>query len=329
VSERPENHDKTREALRASRMYYEQGSSMEEIAAELRTSRSTVSRLLSHARETGMVEIRINPLHSQVEDLKELISAHYGVWADVIYVPRSAMPTDRVERTAAQAAELLAETFGSDMILGLSWGTMVNAISRVLVPKATVNTQIVLLNGTGNPRTMGAHYSGTMLATYADAFGSYAQQLPLPLFFDRAETREAMFQERSIQRVVELQASADVTLFSVGTVTDGVPSSPYLSGYFLDPSDFSALRDDGAVGDVATRFIAEDGSHAGIRLNARTSGAAPGDLKRAKFRICAVSGDHKIEALHAALVGGFVTHLVIDELTAQSLITRYRLDRTT
>jgi len=322
-------HDKTTDALRASRLYYEQGRSMEEIAEELHTSRSTISRLLSHAREAGLVEIRINPLHSQVEDLRAIIGGYYGVWADVTYVPRSAMPTERMERTAAQAAHLLGETFDSDMILGLSWGTMVNAISKFLTPKTTVNTQIVQLNGVGHPRSTGAHYSGPMLVNYANAFGSYAQQLPLPVFFDSADTRQAMFRERSIRRIVDLQGSADVVLFNVGTVSDGVPSSPYLSGYFLDDSDFADLRADGAVGDVATLFIDARGQHENIRFNGRTSGPSAEAVKRAGCRICAVSGDHKVEALHAALLGGFITHLVTDELTAETLIARYRLDRET
>src|SRR5690606_20087756 len=47
-------------ALTAAQLYYMQDKTMEAIAKELKTSRSTVSRLLSYARTSGLVDIRIN-----------------------------------------------------------------------------------------------------------------------------------------------------------------------------------------------------------------------------------------------------------------------------
>ena len=56
------------DALRAAQMYYLQDLTMDAIARELRTSRSTVSRLLSSARETGLVQIQIrSPLDTGPE----------------------------------------------------------------------------------------------------------------------------------------------------------------------------------------------------------------------------------------------------------------------
>lgn len=311
---------RTEDALIAAQRYYQQGIAMEVIAQELGTSRSTVSRLLSYARDIGLVEIRVIPPHKRVAELESVLAQQYSVTANVVYVPVTATAAERVERTAIQAAHVVGSVFKSDMILGLSWGTMVNAISQYLTPKATTNCQIVQLNGFGNPRATGVHYANTLFAAFSAAFGAYVQQLPLPMFFDSDETRGVLFQERSIRHITELQSAADVVLFSVGTVTHGVPSSPYLSGYFLDEADFASLKEDGVVGDVATVFLRGDGTHEGVRFNRRTSGPDPEVLKQVHHKICAVSGDHKVEAVHAALVGGFVTQLIIDELTAEQLI---------
>ena len=46
---------RTREALHVAQLYYEQDRTMEQIAAELNVSRSSVSRLLAYAREIGPV----------------------------------------------------------------------------------------------------------------------------------------------------------------------------------------------------------------------------------------------------------------------------------
>ena len=51
--------DRVRDALTAAHLYYMQDLTMDAIAHELHTSRSSVSRLLSHARATGLVDIQI------------------------------------------------------------------------------------------------------------------------------------------------------------------------------------------------------------------------------------------------------------------------------
>ena len=61
-------------ALTAAQLYYMQDQTMEVIARELGTSRSSVSRLLSFAREVGLVDIRI---HSPLERLGMLETLLY------------------------------------------------------------------------------------------------------------------------------------------------------------------------------------------------------------------------------------------------------------
>jgi DNA-binding transcriptional regulator LsrR (DeoR family) len=73
------------EALRAAQLYYLQDLTMDAIARELRTSRSTVSRLLSTARETGLVQIQIRSPLDTGPELERLIRSEYGV--DVHVVP--------------------------------------------------------------------------------------------------------------------------------------------------------------------------------------------------------------------------------------------------
>ncbi|WP_244502257.1 sugar-binding transcriptional regulator [Streptomyces oceani] len=311
---------KVETALRAAQQYYLQRSTMGAIARDLGTSRSTVSRLLSYARDAGLVEIHIHRPQSRVSVAERHLRAHFDVRAHVARVPESATNVERLELTAIQAARVINSVFDSDMVIGLSWGTMVNAISRCLFPKPLHNCQFVQLNGAGNSRATGTHYSHQMFSAFGAAFDAVVQQLPAPLFFDSAATKRALFEERVVRRATELQQAADAALFSVGTVTDGTPSSPYLAGYFLDESDFVSLAEDGAVGDIATVFLRSDGSHHGVRLNERTSGPDLDRFREVGHRICAVSGDHKIEALRAALAGGYITHLVIDERTAGLLL---------
>lgn len=310
---------KIEQALRAAQRYYLQHATMDVIARELHTSRSTVSRLLEFARESGLVEVRVLPPLAQPTELDADLERRYGIRVHLVPVSKYATPVERHQRTALHAVRVLNSVFNSDMILALSWGTMLREISDVLMSKIVTNCRVVQLNGLGNSRSIGEHYSMTILAAFGDAYNASVERMPIPVFFDTPDARNTVFKERSVQAVVNTQDAADVALFSLGTVENGLPSAPYRAGYFLDVEDFSALAADGAVGDLATTFIRADGTSRGVRMNERTSGPDLETLRAVPYRLCAISGDRKVPVLQAALRGGLITDLIIDTTTARLL----------
>ena len=74
------------------------------------------------------------------------------------------------------------------------------------------------------------------------------------------------------------------------------------------------------IADIATVFFRADGSWRDIALNARSSGPDLDRFKHAAHAICVVSGKSKIAGLRAALRGGYINELVIDEPTARLLV---------
>ena len=250
---------KSRDALRAAQLYYLQDLTMEAIAHELHTSRSSVSRLLSYARETGLVEVSI---HSPVDLLTRIereIHERYSVVARVVPIADRTSDVDRLERVALWAARILASLVESNMTIGVAWGSTMNALSRNLPAKKTHNTQIVQLNGAANTRTTGLLYSTEILNRFGVAFGADVQQFPVPALFDDPATKEALWRERSILRVLAIQSGMDLAAFGLGAAAASVPSHVYAGGYF-DPADYDSLSSANVVGDVATVFYRADGS---------------------------------------------------------------------
>jgi DNA-binding transcriptional regulator LsrR (DeoR family) len=310
---------KTREALRAAHLYYMQDLTMDAIAKELGTSRSSVSRLLSHARDSGLVEITIHsPLDSPSRFEHDILDA-YGVTAHVVPVPDHVTDVDRLERVVLSAARILGRFVDSNQTIGVAWGSTMGALSRHLVPKPAHNTEIVQLNGAGNVRTTGIVYASEILRRFGDAFGAHVQQFPVPAFFDDPATKEAFWRERSTRRLLALQARLDLAVFGLGSPFAEVPSHVYQGGY-LERADYEALSRDGAIGDVATVFYRADGSTDGIALNERATGPDFAVLRRAPRRICVVSGRAKLPSLRGALAAGLITDLIVDESTARALI---------
>ncbi|MGP6176786.1 sugar-binding transcriptional regulator [Microbacterium sp. A196] len=317
--DRAEDDSKTAQALRAAQLYYLQDMTMDAIARELGTSRSSVSRLLSHARETGLVEVRIHPPQGQALRLEEAIRARFGIAAHVVPIPQGLSDVERFERVVMSAARQLPLYFDSNMTLGIAWGSTLDAISRHLPNKETHNSSVVQLNGAGNTFTSGTDYASEILHRFGQAFSASVQQFPVPAFFDDPLTKEAMWRERSTRRVLDLQARADIALFGLGSPFAEVPSRVYVGGY-LDRADYRNLRDEKVIGDVATVFYRQDGSWKDIELNKRATGPSFSVLQRVSRRICVVAGVQKLPSLRGAIAARLITDLVLDEHLAEQLI---------
>ncbi|QTE29180.1 helix-turn-helix domain-containing protein [Pengzhenrongella sicca] len=311
--------DGEQDVLRAAAMYYLQDMKMEVIARHLNTSRSTVSRLIKRARATGLVEITLRPASSRAPGLGQSISSTFGISTYVVPVPDSAEHIERLEQVARTAAKLLASWFDSDMVLGIAWGTTLAAVSRNLTHKPTRGSAVVQLNGAANNRTSGIEYASDLISSFGAAFDASVHHFPVPAFFDFPETKAAMWRERSVRRVLDVQRRADIALFSVGAVAGAVPSHVYAAGY-LDDDDTRTLHAEGVVGDICTVFMRADGSYRDVALNARATGPTPEELNRVPRRVCVVAGDNKVGPLLAALRSGVVTDLVVDEVTATHLL---------
>lgn len=311
------------DAVHAARMYYFQDMTMAAIGREMRVSRSTVSRLITYARSSGLVEIKIDSTSGHASALEKAFADRYRVRAHIVPVGETVGDLDRLDRVAMFAGRLLTSLFESDMVMGVAWGTTISAVSRYLAPKRTHNSHVVQLNGAANTRTTGVSYASDIIRTVATAYDALPQGFPVPAFFDYPETRRLLWKERSIRRVLDLQDRMDIAVFSVGVMGGAIPSHVYSAGY-LEQDDLAALVEDGVVGDIATVFLRSDGSYDGIDLNDRSSGPSLERLKSVSTRVCVVAGESKLDALLGALAGGLITDLVIDDVSAAALAIQDR-----
>ncbi|WP_115790573.1 sugar-binding transcriptional regulator [Arthrobacter silvisoli] len=308
------------DALRAAQMYYLQDLTMDAIARELRTSRSTVSRLLSSARDTGLVQIQIRSPLDTAPQLERLIREQYNVDVHVVPVLDTLNEAETLDRVAMQAARTIGPLVDSNAIIGVAWGATISAVSRHLTRKITHDSIVVQLNGAGNMQTTGITYASDIMRRFGIAYGARVEQFPVPAFFDHASTKTAMWKERSVRRVLDLQDRMSIAIFGVGSVDSSYPSHVYAGGY-LDEDDLKLLAGSDVVGDVATVFFRADGSSDGITLNERSTGPSHEQLRQVRRRICVVSGASKIDGLRGALAARLATELIVDEATARRLVS--------
>lgn len=311
------------DAAKVARMYYYQNLTTEAIAQQLDVSRSKVSRLLSFAKQQGLVEIRVRDPQRHPQPLEAEIQKRYEVAsAKVVSTPVAATPSERLEHVTRFAANYLNALVKSAHVLAISWGTTISTMSQKLVPLERSGLEVVQLSGAGNLYHGSSFYAADILRRFATNYGAKTHLLPVPAYFDKATTRRVLWREQSLQPVFDLQRRADVALFSLESVHRGRPRRAYTRVH-LSEDDMDHLDAENVVGTLATIFYRLDGDHQRIALNQRGSGPDLDAFRDITCRLCVLSGQGKVQCLHAALRSKLMSDLVTDDVTAEALIGFY------
>jgi deoxyribonucleoside regulator len=301
-------------------LYYEDNLTQAEIARRINTSRSTVSRLLRKARETGVVEITIHyPCKTVPEIAHDLVGRFHLHYAQVL--ASQGQPYEVVLRGLGElAARYIESLLVEDSILGISWGTAVYSTIQALRPKQEMPIRVVQMlgaAGTDDPQIDGPD----LVRQLSTAFGGEPHYLHAPLIVEEAQLREMLQHEPRIRETLSLAQRADVALVGIGVLVPEL--SNLLRGGYLTREELDRLQAQGAVGDICARHYDIQGSVLEIELNRRIVGIELEALHNIERVIGVAGGKAKAETILGALRGGHVTVLVTDEAAAREVL---RLD---
>jgi DNA-binding transcriptional regulator LsrR (DeoR family) len=299
-------------------LHFIEGIKQSDIAERLNLSTSKVNRLIKRGRELGMVKITIeSPFESLVDVERQLVRAT-GL-GNVVLTPSVAGNPDTTLQVVGRAAanELLATIRDGDVI-AITGGKALSAVVENLAPERGFDVTVVPLTG----GVQGKYYTDVNhLATQlADRLGGTALLLHAPLFAESREQRDTLMEVRSIRQVFDVARRAKVALVGIGSITtegssyhDLMPAS--------NPERELLLRDD-AVGEFLAHLIREDGSVADSPLNSRLVALDPVELTTCPNRIGVAAGPEKVQPIRAALAGGLISSLVVDDATASSVLIK-------
>lgn len=302
--------------IEIARLYYEQDLSQEEIARRLDISRSSVSHLLRVCRQEGIVRIRIEEPSSRAVGLQALLGERFALRETRIVEGGGEGAEGSKARVGEAAAGLLEGLLRDGMRIGLSWGTTLFQVIRHLRPSRRQGIEVIQLHGglgSGNPEVDGFELARLL----ADRLGGTYRIVRAPMVVRTQELKEMLVREPDIVEALERGAAADVVLIGVGSNLPEI-SSLVRAGY-LSEEESGRLLGEGAVGTVCGIQLDLQGRAVPTSLNERRVGIEPDPLRRIAVRLGVASGAPKAEAVLAALRGGYLTHLVIDEELALRL----------
>jgi DNA-binding transcriptional regulator LsrR (DeoR family) len=295
---------------RIGREYYVENRPKVEIATSYGVSRFQVARLLTEARERGIVEIKVHsPSRLASEDIRR-IEASLNVSQVIVVDSVGEEPQARRILAQATAGEISRQA-PSGGTLGISWSRTLNVASELIgeLPQC----DIVQLAGAlpteadSNPLEL--------IQRLGRLSGGQMWPLWSPLVVEDPVTASGLMRQPEIAEALARADSLDLAVVAIGawklgcsTVWDRV-----------DPEVRQDTMLAGAVAECSGRLIDATGTPVESGLDKRIIAVTINQLQRTPKVIAVAHGEARARAVRAAAKAGFVTTLIVDEPLAKAL----------
>jgi lsr operon transcriptional repressor len=287
--------------------YYFENMTQQSVADTLGISRMRVIKLLEKARQNGIIQFRLRKDGETRMKLERGLMEQYHL-QDAFIVP-SPLNKSQVNAGVAEAASMyITERLTENSFINMGYGDTPSRVLNNLATMAERPLTCVSLTG-------GVSYY--LPDTRSNVFNAKLHLIPTPLLASSKEMAEAMRQEASVTEVSRMISLAQLTVVGIGAMHE--TATIFKSG-ILNRNDFLYLQMQGAVGDLLSHFIDRDGNLIETPLEGRLISTSLSKLKALQNVIGVAAGDVKVNAIRAALCGGYLDVLITDDRTAAKLL---------
>ena len=307
--------DNERMMLRVCDLYYNRDVSQSEIAKIMDLSRPTVAKLLKSARQRRIVEITIqDPQNRKYSELERRLEKTYGL--KEVIVSDTTDESHQKDILGRAVAGYLKSILKDHDVIGVGMGTTLRFVAPYATDQFKDLTFVPLIGGSGNiDVTLDANHVVDILAK---AFGGNGKHLYVPAIVSHALTKRTLLKEDSIRKVMEYYDKLDVVLVGIGT---GDPnSSVFQSGYYTEGM-IEKVKEAGVCGDICMHLYDRNGDINSFEYNKQVFGIKINKLKKVPYAIGIACGNHKAEAIHGAILGGYINVLITDAACAELLLS--------
>jgi DNA-binding transcriptional regulator LsrR (DeoR family) len=304
-------------------MYYIMELNQKQIAERLYTSRSKISRMLTEAKELGIVRISISEPWERNQEHENNIRNIFHFKNIRVIKQRLSDAEGGKQLIYKAAAYYIDSLIRENMVVGISWGDTLGNVVKELADNSINNIPITVVPITGaarisSPKTDGLELSRKLAAAYC---GTY-RYIYAPLFVKTREIKASMLQDHNVKSTLKLAQSSDIILTSVGAL------DPKSWENFLGADSLEILVQNDAVGHIGGYFYDIEGHLLNHLISEEMIGIDFAGLSEKQKTICIALGENKAIPVIGALNGGFINMLIIDEKCADSIINFMRGRRT-
>ncbi|HSV31481.1 MAG TPA: sugar-binding transcriptional regulator [Atribacteraceae bacterium] len=315
-SERSDPKTERELTIEVARLYYYEELTQDAIGSVLGISRQKVWRLLSRAREDGIVQVRVMEPETDLELREEELKKRYAL--KEVRLARIFSNDEKViqKRIAQVAASYLRSRVEPYMTLGISYGKTLFEMTRYLAPRQVPGLRVVQIMG-GYGKLKGEVMAIELARRIAACFDGDVIYLLAPAFARDRMTRDAICQENSVLLPLDIGRKADMALVGIGGTT---PTSTLLDTGDIHEAEMRILARGGAVGNICGHFYDQKGRLVPSPADERCISLELSELQRIPLVIGVAGGTEKFKAIQGALAGRLVNVLITDEGTMKKLL---------
>ena len=303
------------DAARAGWLYYIAGNTQDAIARKLNVSRPTAQRLVSLALAERLITFRLEHPIAECMELAARLADRFGlIFCDV--VPSDPGADSSVLGIAESAAGFLEQKLRAPepIVIAIGTGRTLRAAVECMPRMICHQHQLVSLVGHISMRGSASFYD--VLARLSDLTQAPHFPMPLPVVVPSREERDQLQRLEPVQRLLELAATADVTLVGIGRMDENAPL--HIDG-FISADELLEMRRLGAVGEVTGWAFDAAGRILAGGTNSRLT-SVPRAIPSPRLVVGVAQGTGKVLPIHAALRGRVVNGLITNETTARSVL---------
>ena len=213
--------EKRKKLAYVARRYYLEDRKQSDIARELGVSRPLVSRMLSEARELGIVEIKVHEPGTRAARMLDRLRAAGSVRGGILV--EDGADNDATNRLLSQGAVELLHQLGARR-LGVGWGYLIGQLVTWLEenpqPSSAVTDICPLV---GNASIPARNYqSNENVRLMAQQLGAVPHFLYLPALPEGLEEKQILCSTEVYRRILQQWEALDTALVNIGDY----PSSP-------------------------------------------------------------------------------------------------------
>lgn len=292
---------------RAAWYYYMENYTQQNISDLLGVSRAKVISLLERARQNGVIQFRIRQEGDRRIQMEQKLTDRFGL-KDVFTVPGAGTLANLNESIAQAAAMYIIRRLGEDDFLNVGYGDTTSRVLNHLAMAAEEPLNMVSLTG-------GVNYY--LPNTSSNVFNARLYLIPSPLLLSSQKLRDSMRQEPVVEEVYRMIPLSRMSVIGIGSMSR---EATILKNGVLNENDFTILKLQGAVGDLLSHFVDREGKLISVEQDRQLMSTSLEDLRMLENVIGVAGGLSKVDAILAALRGGYVDILITDEETAQALL---------
>jgi deoxyribonucleoside regulator len=299
-----------------ARLYYLDGLGQSEVAKFAKVSQAKVSRLLSLAKERGIVRITVADYEPRRRELEDQLRSRLGLAGAVVIKASEGLDgADLRSAVGHFGAEAVNELIEARDIVALAGGRTIHELVNHLPLTRTKSLTVVQAMGSvdSNVSVFDAQEVGRVMA---HRLGGIFLSLNTPAFIPQKTTRDALLDLPQVRSIHENLDRAKVAIVGLGTLENSV----FVERGTVDATMARELERAGAVGEVCGRFIDANGNECATSWRDRVISVQINQLRTIPQVIAVVSGSDRTAAILAAVKGKLIKSLVIDEVGGSALL---------